>query len=79
LLRKALHQKRITNRFDILLLDCPPLFNTCCVNALAASDYIIIPVLPSQKAAESVPLLLHRLKSLGPVVNPDLPGCRRPS
>jgi cellulose biosynthesis protein BcsQ len=72
LLRKALHQKRITRRFDIALLDCPPLFNTCCVNALAASDYILIPVLPSKKAAERVPLLLERLQSLHRVINPHL-------
>ena len=72
LLRKALHQKRVTNRFDVVLLDCPPLFNTCCVNALAASDYLLIPVLPSRKAAERVPLLLERLQSLHSVINPQL-------
>jgi cellulose biosynthesis protein BcsQ len=72
LLRKALHQKRVTDRYDIVLLDCPPLFNTCCVNALAASDYILIPVVPSRKAAERVPLLLERLQSLHKVINPQL-------
>lgn len=72
LLRKALHQKRVTNRFDVVLLDCPPLFNTACVNALAASDYIVIPVLPSRKAAERVPLLLERLQSLHQIINPQL-------
>jgi chromosome partitioning protein len=72
LLRKALHQKRITDRFDVVLLDCPPLFNTCCVNALAASDYVLIPVVPSKKAAERVPLLLERLQSLHQVINPQL-------
>jgi chromosome partitioning protein len=72
LLRKALQQKRVTSRFDVVLLDCPPLFNTCCVNALAASDYIIIPVVPSRKAAERVPLLLERLQSLHQVINPQL-------
>jgi chromosome partitioning protein len=72
LLRKALHQRRVTNRYDIVLLDCPPLFNTCCVNALAASDYILIPVLPSRKAAERVPLLLDRLQGLHRVINPEL-------
>jgi cellulose biosynthesis protein BcsQ len=54
------------------LLDCPPLFNTCCVNALAASDYLLIPVLPSRKAAERVPLLLERLQTLHSVINPQL-------
>jgi chromosome partitioning protein len=72
LLRKALHHQRVADRYDIVLLDCPPIFNTCCVNALAASDYILVPVLPSQKAAERVPLLLQRVKALGAVINPDL-------
>jgi len=72
LLRRGLHQTRVAGRYDIVLLDCPPLFNTCCVNALAASDYVLIPVLPSNKAAERVPLLLERLKSLCAVINPEL-------
>jgi cellulose biosynthesis protein BcsQ len=53
-------------------MDCPPLFNTCCINALAVSDYILIPVVPSKKAAERVPLLLERLQSLHEVINPQL-------
>src|SRR5262249_33464649 len=72
LLRKGLHQKRVYKRYDIVLLDCPPLFNTCCVNALAASDYVLIPVIPSEKAAERVPLLLERLQRLHRVINPEL-------
>jgi cellulose biosynthesis protein BcsQ len=72
LLRRLLHQRRVTNRFDIVLLDCPPLFNTCCVNALATSDYVIIPMTPSSKVAERVPLLLERLKGLCRVINPEL-------
>jgi cellulose biosynthesis protein BcsQ len=62
----------VTGRFDVVLLDCPPLFNTCGVNALAASDYIIVPVVPSKKAAERVPLLLERLQSLHQIINPQL-------
>jgi chromosome partitioning protein len=72
LLRKALHQRRVTRSYDVILLDCPPLFNTCCVNALAASDYVLIPVVPSRKAAERVPLLLERLQALHRVINPEL-------
>ena len=72
LLRKALQQRRTTRLFHVVLMDCPPLFNTCCINALAASDYIVIPVLPSRKAAERVPLLLERLQTLHQVINPQL-------
>jgi cellulose biosynthesis protein BcsQ len=72
LLRRGLHQRRVAKRFDVVLLDCPPLINTCCVNALAASDYVIIPVTPSRKAADRAPQLLYTLKKLCAVINPDL-------
>lgn len=72
LLRRALHQKRITNRYDLVLMDCPPLINTCCVNALAASDYVLIPVNPSKKVTERVPQLLRHVKKLGEHINPHL-------
>jgi cellulose biosynthesis protein BcsQ len=61
LLRRALH--RWARRYDLVLLDCPPLLNISCVNALAASDYLLVPVMPSQKAAERVPILLDRIKA----------------
>jgi cellulose biosynthesis protein BcsQ len=74
LLRKALHLMEVTNEYDVTLLDCPPLLNISCINALAASDYVLVPVLPSQKAAERVPILLKRLREerFRKNVNPDL-------
>jgi cellulose biosynthesis protein BcsQ len=73
LLRRALHAKSLSRQFDIVFLDCPPLINLCCANALAASDYVLTPVTPSVKAVERVTPLLRRVlevKTLG--VNPDL-------
>lgn len=64
ILRKALHQKRITKNFDIVLLDCPPLINLSCVNALAASDTILIPAIPNHKSIERIPPLLERVKEI---------------
>lgn len=73
LLRKALHGwKKLKSRYDVVLLDCPPVVNLCCVNALAASDYVIIPVTPSTKAVERVPSTLLRLKEIKEEVNPHL-------
>jgi cellulose biosynthesis protein BcsQ len=60
LLRRGLQQKPIVRRFDIVLLDCPPILNVCCLNALAASDYVLIPAVPSRSAARRVPLFLGR-------------------
>jgi cellulose biosynthesis protein BcsQ len=61
LLRKELQLKRVTGRYDVVLLDCPPLVNVCCVNAMAASDYVLIPILPSSQATARVPVLLRRV------------------
>lgn len=72
LLRRELHLKRVTNKYDVILLDCPPLINVCCVNALAASDYLLIPVMPSKQATARVPVLLERLKEFREMVNPAL-------
>jgi cellulose biosynthesis protein BcsQ len=72
LLRKELQLKRITNSYDIVLLDCPPLINVCCVNALAASDYVLAPILPSKQATARVPVLLARLKEFKENINSTL-------
>ena len=72
LLRKELQFKRITNAYDIVLMDCPPIINMCCVNALAASDYLLIPILPSKQATSRVPVLLKRLKEFRENINSDL-------
>lgn len=72
LLRRALHQKRISKSYDLVLMDCPPLINTCCVNALAASDYVLIPTMASKKSTERVPFLLETIKRFHAHVNPSL-------
>jgi chromosome partitioning protein len=43
--------KPIVNDYDFILIDCPPSFGLLTVNALVASDYIIIPL-----QAEFLPL-----------------------
>jgi cellulose biosynthesis protein BcsQ/chaperonin cofactor prefoldin len=63
-LREALHAPELTRKFDYVLLDCPPRLTTACVNALAASDYVLIPVVPDALSARAVPELLHTLKDL---------------
>lgn len=60
LLRKALHMKSVSRSYDLILLDCPPIINISCINALAASDYLLIPVTLSRSVTERVPILLKR-------------------
>jgi cellulose biosynthesis protein BcsQ len=72
ILRRELHLKRISNAFDIVLLDCPPLINVCCVNALAASDSVLIPVMPSKATTDRVPVLLSRMLQFRENINGHL-------
>lgn len=72
LLRRELHLKRISHEFDIVLIDCPPLINISCVNALAASDSVLIPVMPSKPVIDRVPVLLARMKQFRENINEHL-------
>jgi cellulose biosynthesis protein BcsQ len=44
LLREALHSPETADKFDVVILDCPPRLTTACVNGLAASDFVIAPI-----------------------------------
>ena len=61
-LRHALHTRDLRDHYDVVLIDCPPRLTTGCVNALAASDYVLIPVLLEETSTEAVPRTLSWLK-----------------
>ena len=71
-LRRALHEPGLRERFDLVLLDCPPRLTTACVNAVAASDFVLIPVVPDAVSTRAVENLLRALARLRGVVCPDL-------
>jgi cellulose biosynthesis protein BcsQ len=71
-LRAILHSREIAEQFDFILLDCPPRLTTACINALGASDYVLIPVLPNKASTEAVPRLLRWMRRLCLVVCPEL-------
>lgn len=64
ILRQALQADEIRDRFDWILLDCPPRPTTACVNALAAADGVLVPTIVDKVSAESLPLMLGWLKVL---------------
>jgi cellulose biosynthesis protein BcsQ len=63
LLRSLLHSAVVQERFDLVLLDCPPRVHTATINALAASDFILIPVLLDLTSADSVPRMLKWVRA----------------
>ena len=72
LLRSVLHSPKVADAYDWVLLDCPPRLTTACINALAASDYVLIPVILDLTSVNAVPRMLHWLAKLKDVVCVDL-------
>ena len=64
LLRKAVHSAVLWGQYDYVLFDCPPRLTTACINALTASDFVLIPAQAEQVSIRSVPHLLWRLRGL---------------
>jgi len=52
---------RIKEKYDFILIDCPPNIYTTTHNSLYASDYFIIPTIPDYLSISGFPLLINSL------------------
>jgi chromosome partitioning protein len=59
-------------RFDYIFIDCPPSLGILTVNALVASDSVIIPLQCEYFALEGLTLLLQTINLIQKGLNPDL-------
>jgi chromosome partitioning protein len=69
-LKKSLEPVR--DRYDIILVDCPPSLGLLTVNALAAADEVMIPIQCEYYALEGLVLLLRTIEKIRVYLNPDL-------
>jgi len=69
-LRQAL--TRIADRFDFILIDCPPTLNTLTVNSLVAASGVIIPMQCEYYALEGLSALLNTIERIRQTANPGL-------
>lgn len=69
-LREALHHPGLDAGY--VLLDCPPRLTTACVAALAASDFVLIPVVPDPVSTRAVENLLRTLRRFRDELCPEL-------
>ena len=70
LMKKVLEQVR--DEFDYILIDCSPSLGLITVNALTASDSVIIPVQCEFFALEGIAKLLNTIKIIKSKLNPAL-------
>ena len=58
--------------YDYVLLDCRPSLGMLVINALSASDYVLIPVQADYLAAEDMTELIGTVESIKQQINPKL-------
>jgi len=56
---------RLSERFDYVLMDCPPMLGILMVNALAACQQLLIPVQTEFLALKGLERMLHTLQMIG--------------
>jgi chromosome partitioning protein len=70
LLRSALTP--ILDRYDYIILDCPPALNLLTLNGLAAADSLLVPIQCEYYALEGVSELFNTLSRIRRLLNPQL-------
>lgn len=64
--------EKIRASYDFILIDCPPALDLLTINALAASDSVLVPIQCEYYAMEGVAELLDTLMRLRRTINPAL-------
>lgn len=64
--------QKISQEYDFIFIDCPPSLNLITINALTASNYIIIPLQCEYYALEGLSQLLNTYYLVQKNLNPEL-------
>ena len=72
LLADALRPVAAAGRYDFILIDCPPSLNLLTINAMVASDSILVPLQSEFFALEGLSQLMLTIREIRGTANPNL-------
>lgn len=64
--------KEVLSEYDFIIIDSPPALGSITINALGASDSVIIPIQCEFYALEGLALILNTVKVIKKTINPKL-------
>ena len=70
--RLGLALAEVSEKFDYILIDCPPTLNMLTINALAAATGVVIPMQCEYYALEGLSALLDTVEKIRSTINPSL-------
>jgi len=70
LLKKRL--ETIKDKYDFIIIDCPPSLGFLTINAITGSNYVLVPLQCEYYALEGLSQLLDTLKAVKKSLNPEL-------
>lgn len=64
ILRDRIRDEGLLEAYDYILIDCPPSLGLPTINALLASDYFVVPVVPEFLSLQGLDLIMKRVGEL---------------
>lgn len=64
--------EKVKDKFDFVIIDCPPSLNILTVNAMTTANTILVPIQCEYYALEGLSQLIHTINLVKERLNPDL-------
>lgn len=70
ILKKCIDE--VKDRYDYIIIDCPPSLNTLTINAMTTADTVLVPIQCEYYALEGLSQLIHTIELVKKRLNPSL-------